>query len=160
MSESLKPRLWYQLVTSQNLRLKISFNKTSLKEKSSIQNIIRVIVSKTHVRYQSKTFPGCLDYGVCHAIIPSSSLRYRKYLKPKLKIISTKLSEFPTLPHTIHNHILHILGPWPSSDLAMSRVSLILGPRPTSSPARITNLLFSSLACHWASPTVHIQNIT
>nr|KAJ0195827.1 hypothetical protein LSAT_V11C700371650 [Lactuca sativa] len=58
----------------------------------------------------SKTFPGCLIYGVCHAITPSSSLRYRKYLKPKLKTVSTKLSEFPTLPHIMHSHVLNILG--------------------------------------------------
>ena len=34
-------------------------------------------------------------HGVCNAVIPSSSLCYRKYLKPILKTGSTKLSESP-----------------------------------------------------------------
>nr|KAJ0213660.1 hypothetical protein LSAT_V11C400178840 [Lactuca sativa] len=45
-------------VTTQNLRLKISFNKILLKVKSMIQSIINIEVFKTHVHYQSKTFPG------------------------------------------------------------------------------------------------------
>ena len=53
---------------------------------------------------------------MCDAIIPSSSLYLRKYLKPKLKTVSTKLSELPqtTTYHTLtYKHILglaHYIG--------------------------------------------------
>ena len=103
--------------------------------------------------------PRLPNYGVCHAIIPSSIIRYRKYLKPKLKTVSTKLSEFPTQPHTMHNHILHILrrarypGPRPLPRASPATTAPPLQAPPGFEPRSDTDLFHLGLACHRASPT-------
>ena len=47
--------------------------------------------------------------GECTAIIAGSSPSNQKYLKYKLKTVSTKLSEFHKIPYIVH--IKHVMCP-------------------------------------------------
>ena len=97
---------------------------------------------------------------ICHHVGPLSLVSdVPESLKHKLKIVSTKLSEFPKVPHTI-TYKCHRLPPW--SFLAMSRPNLGLtykchGLPPWSFLAMLMAKSWSYIQFPWATPWSFIQ---